>query len=225
MLSSTLPALSDSPDRSSSSDNNHSSPLSQRSTVLSDISEDSSNSPGSIRHRKPVPLGTASTYASRLLLNTGEQKDALFAVTEAAADHSIKPTVLRARKRRDSFSIGSDIPATAPSQAIHLEHNIAPTTSLDHALVLSAPIAMSTYLRRGDETMMMGSLPKAAWERILPMVADEGDVLSEQQRRQIMDYAQDRGTLSGEKGNRGKAESVQVWRCLEGMGGLEYDGL
>jgi hypothetical protein len=145
-------------------------------------------------------------------------------VTEAA-DHPVKPTILRSRKRRDSFSVGSDMSTTSPPRAQKLEQNIPPKVSLDHTLVLSAPLAFSSYMQRIDEPVMIGPLPEMAWAKILLMVADEMGVLSEQQRRMIMKYARDRRSLDGEKESRGKAESVQVWRCLEGMGGLEYDGL
>lgn len=232
MLSTTLTPWTNSPDRSSSSNNNHSSPLSERSTILSDISEASSHSPTGIRHQKPAPLGTSSTYASRLLLNT----DALLSITEAE-EEPVKPTVLRSRKRRDSFSVGSDIVTTSPSSSV-LGQNIAPRVSFDNPLVLSAglheglpgfsPSYMQQHLEAPQhlrETVRIGPLPEAAWELILPMVADERGVMSEQQRKQIMRYARNRRTLSGEKESRGKAASVQVWRCLEAMGGLEYDGL
>ena len=48
-------------------------------------------------------------------------------------------------------------------------------------------------------------------------------VVNEKQRRAIVKWAMDRGTLGREMDTLGKAGSAQIWKVLEGMGCLAYE--
>lgn len=70
---------------------------------------------------------------------------------------------------------------------------------------------------------LAGNLPKRVWQRIVAFAAVAHDILSEEQQKSVVQYAQDRRTLVAEMEVLGKPESVQIWRTLEGMGCLAYE--
>jgi len=170
-----------------------SSPLSTRSTHANGHVKET-------RNRSPIQL---HTYASRLVLSTNER-----------VDFSIKPTVLRPRKRRDSFSVGSD----GSARSVLAAHAAAKDDTLD----MSVSAVSSTSTATFAVPRMVGPLPLMAWEVILPLLADPHNVLNRAQRESVMAYGRDRGTFVGETETIGKAKSVQVYKVLEGMGVLGY---
>lgn len=147
-----------------------------------------------------------STYASRVVMNPASQSDSILSIT-STSDSPVKPAIFRPRKRRDSFSVGSD-------HSI-LEDSPSKTLSLD------APIEMRPNTPK--QVKMIGPLPDTAWEIILGMLVDEEGVLSKRQRQAVLDYGRDRRTLQAEAESRGKADSVQTWKVLEAMSCLSYD--
>jgi len=171
----------------------HSSPISTRSTHANGHVKETRNS-------SPIQ---SHTYASRLVLNTNER-----------VDFSIRPAVLRPRKRRDSFSVGSDGSA-ASVLAVHV-------AAEDDTLDMSVSAVSSTSTATFAVPRMVGHLPLTAWEVILPLLADPHNVLNLAQRESVMAYGRDRRTLVGETETIGKAKSVQVYKVLEGMGVLGY---
>ena len=68
------------------------------------------------------------------------------------------------------------------------------------------------------------SFPAGVWRRILALSADAGDILSEAQQRSVLRWGMDRGTLSRERESLGLAEHAQIWKVLDGMGCLAYEG-
>lgn len=163
----------------------------------------SSRSSNGIKENSPPPH---ATYASRLVVNSNERADALLSITDTS-NTPVKPVVLRARRRRDSFSVGSDC------------QPVSPPNKQATALTLDTPISMTA-----EEVRMIGPLPERAWQIVLGMLLDERGVLSESQRRAIFEYGSDRRTLAGETEALGKSRSVQMWMVLESMGCLKYDG-
>ena len=144
-----------------------------------------------------------NTYASRVVLDPMDNNNTILAITDTA-DCPVKPTVFRSRKRRDSFSVGSDISVVSDSPS--------------KTMVLDAPIELLPMSPK-----MMGGLPEEAWKVILGMLVDEEGILSRRQRQAVLEYSRSRRTLHEEAGSRGKADSVQTWRVLEAMGCLSYD--
>lgn len=144
-----------------------------------------------------------ATYASRVVMNPDEKQDAVLSITGISSS-PVKSTILRSRKRRDSFSVGSDISIASDSPA--------------KPFILEAPLEMSD-----QEPKMIGGLPECAWEIILGMLVDESGILSKRQRQAVIEYGGDRRTLHGETATRGKADSVQTWKVLEAMSCLCYD--
>jgi len=147
-----------------------------------------------------------NTYASRVVMDPNNKNDAILAITDTS-NTPIKPAVFRTRKRRDSFSVGSDLSASEDSPG--------------KTLVLDAPIELRQ--RTPKTPKMIGPLPDIAWEIILGMLVDEGGILSMRQTHAVLQYGRDRRTLQEEAASRGKADSVQTWKVLEAMSCLSYD--
>jgi len=171
----------------------HSSPLSTRSTHAS----------GHVKETRDTSPQQHHTYASRLVLSTNER-----------VDFPIKPAVLRPRKRRDSFSVGSD----GSARSVLATHAAAEDDTLDMSISAVSSTSTATFA----VPRMVGPLPLTAWEIILPLLADPHGVLNRTQRESVMAYGRDRRTLVGETETIGKAKSVQVYKVLEGMGVLGY---
>lgn len=142
-----------------------------------------------------------NTYASRVVMNPNERNDAILAITDAS-NTPVKPAIFRSRKRRDSFSVGSDVSFDSPNKT----------------LVLETPIELQPKTSK-----IIGGLPEQAWQIILGMLVDEEGVLNQRQKQAILRYGRDRRTLHEEAASRGKADSVQTWKVLEAMGCLSYD--
>ena len=61
----------------------------------------------------------------------------------------------------------------------------------------------------------IGGLEKKLWMKILLLIADTGEVLSERQAMSIIDWAADRSTLAKEGEWAGKLQHVQMWKLLD----------
>jgi len=157
-------------------------------------------------HHGHIPSQQHNTYASRVVIDPASQNDTILAITNTS-NSPIKPAIFRPRKRRDSFSVGSDVFIS--------ENSPSKTFSLD------APIEMLPNTPK--KVKMIGPLPDVAWEIIRGMFVDEEGILSRRQRQAVLDYGRDRRTLQDEAGSRGKADSVQTWKVLEAMSCLSYD--
>ena len=77
---------------------------------------------------------------------------------------------------------------------------------------------------RDYRSQLVGGLGKALWGRILGLVADPRNVVSESQRQRIVSWGWDRGTLEREREILGKVQAQQIWRVLEDLECLEYEG-
>ena len=67
-------------------------------------------------------------------------------------------------------------------------------------------------------------LSEEAWWRIIGSCLGADKVMSKAQQRAVLRWGVDRGTLARETESLGKPESLQMWKVLEGMGCLAYDG-
>jgi hypothetical protein len=70
-----------------------------------------------------------------------------------------------------------------------------------------------------------GNLPQNLWRNIIAMAADPDELLSTKQQRNIFNWAKTRDTLERERELIGKLRSLQIWRVLDGMECLAYEGL
>lgn len=68
-----------------------------------------------------------------------------------------------------------------------------------------------------------GNLPTELWIRIIALVTDPKDVLSEKQRKNIVAWAKISESLERERDLAGKLRSVQIWRVLEALECLSYE--
>ncbi|KAL8674417.1 MAG: hypothetical protein Q9168_001209 [Polycauliona sp. 1 TL-2023] len=69
-----------------------------------------------------------------------------------------------------------------------------------------------------------GGLPDKAWARIMGEHLAADRFMSQTQQRNVLSWAVDRRTLAKEMESLGKPESAQIWKVLEGMGCLAYEG-
>ncbi|KAL8807606.1 MAG: hypothetical protein Q9182_000590 [Xanthomendoza sp. 2 TL-2023] len=67
-------------------------------------------------------------------------------------------------------------------------------------------------------------LPEHAWTRIIGQYLGADRYMSRNQQRNVLRWAVDRKTLGREMESLGKPESAQIWKVLEGMGCLAYEG-
>lgn len=142
-----------------------------------------------------------SGFASKLLFDT-TSSDTSFAII-GVSDEPVTPQVHRQlRKRRDSFSVGSD---TSPPY--------------DHRLPnLRGPIRL-----KDKEIRMFGSIPEDAWKLVIEMHCDPASALSVVQKQAIFKYGMDKQTLAQERGLLGKPDSFQMWKVLDAMRCLTYE--
>lgn len=92
----------------------------------------------------------------------------------------------------------------------------------------AAPPPTSTQSKPREQDTYRSSLPlgfsAGVWRRILALAANAGNVLSEAQQRSVLRWGMDRGTLGRERESLGLAEHAQIWKVLDGMGCLAYEG-
>ncbi|KAL8819341.1 MAG: hypothetical protein Q9223_002194 [Gallowayella weberi] len=67
-------------------------------------------------------------------------------------------------------------------------------------------------------------LPEHAWTRIMGQCLGADRYMSRNQQRNVLQWAIDRRTVGKEMESLGKPESAQIWKVLEGMGCLAYEG-
>ncbi|KAI4220189.1 MAG: hypothetical protein L6R36_007796 [Xanthoria steineri] len=67
-------------------------------------------------------------------------------------------------------------------------------------------------------------LPKRAWACIMGEYLGANEFMSRKQQHRVLQWALDRRTLAKEMESLGKPESAQIWKVLEGMGCLAYEG-
>ena len=70
----------------------------------------------------------------------------------------------------------------------------------------------------------VGQLHEAQWAHIIALAAGAVGVVSSKQQNAILTRAVDRGSLGKEREILGKSDSAQIWKALEGMGCLAYEG-
>lgn len=146
-----------------------------------------------------------STYASKLILPTVQKAAPASAVNGVSATAST-PHVMGCPTRRGHRSSGS-----CSSDSMSQRATIHEAGRFREAPGEARP-------------ELIGPLPARAWEMLLGTLADPRRVLSEHQRKQVFIWGRDRRTLATEAEGLGKPTSVQIWRVLEGMGCLAYDG-
>ncbi|KAL8779493.1 MAG: hypothetical protein Q9213_006905 [Squamulea squamosa] len=67
-------------------------------------------------------------------------------------------------------------------------------------------------------------LPEKAWSCIMVEYLGADRFMSRNQQHAVVSWAVDRRTLAKEMESLGKPESAQIWKVLEGMGCLAYEG-
>ncbi|KAI4195106.1 MAG: hypothetical protein LQ346_003530 [Caloplaca aetnensis] len=67
-------------------------------------------------------------------------------------------------------------------------------------------------------------LPGEAWSRIMGLYVQADRFMTRNQQRNVLRWATDRRTLGKELESLGKPESAQIWKVLDGMGCLAYEG-
>lgn len=165
------------------------------------------SSGGRLNREKNGLLGvdvTTPSYASKL-------------TTSRTGNHAPSPSpratqVLRAprvRGRKGSHA------GHATSKAARSDSGVE-TTDIDLAVQIRARMTM-------PPPRMIGPLPVDAWCKVLFLLCDPDDILSDRQRRQVVEYGQSRKTLRQEIEVLGKAQSAQIWLALDKMGCLMYD--
>ena len=86
-----------------------------------------------------------------------------------------------------------------------------------------SPAPSEGFLAVGSD--FLGNLPKDLWKKIIAMAADPNELLSTKQQRNVFNWAKTRDTLERERELVGKLRSLQIWRVLDGMECLAYEGL
>ncbi|KAL8682355.1 MAG: hypothetical protein Q9224_006788, partial [Gallowayella concinna] len=67
-------------------------------------------------------------------------------------------------------------------------------------------------------------LPEHTWACIIGQHLSADRYMSRNQQRNVLRWAVDRKALGKEMESLGKPESAQIWKVLEGMGCLAFDG-
>ncbi|KAL9001328.1 MAG: hypothetical protein Q9169_000219 [Polycauliona sp. 2 TL-2023] len=67
-------------------------------------------------------------------------------------------------------------------------------------------------------------LPETTWARIMGEHVAADRFMSREQQQNVLSWAIDRRTLAKEMESLGKPESAQIWKVLEGMGCMAYEG-
>ncbi|KAL8888723.1 MAG: hypothetical protein Q9215_003907 [Flavoplaca cf. flavocitrina] len=97
-----------------------------------------------------------------------------------------------------------------------------PTTTTTSPTAVSPKTgALSVQPYRSD---LPHGLPQKAWARIMGGYLAADRFMSRDQQRNVLRWAVDRKTLAKEMDSLGKPESAQIWKVLEGMGCLAYEG-
>ncbi|KAL8939030.1 MAG: hypothetical protein Q9216_003579 [Gyalolechia sp. 2 TL-2023] len=68
------------------------------------------------------------------------------------------------------------------------------------------------------------ALPEEAWARVMGLYVGADRFMSWNQQCNVLRWATDRRTLAKELESLGKPESAQIWKVLDGMGCLAYEG-
>ena len=95
------------------------------------------------------------------------------------------------------------------------------TTTTSPTVVSPKTGALSVQPYRSD---LPHGLPQKAWAHIMGGYLAADRFMSRDQQRNALRWAVDRKTLAKEMDSLGKPESAQIWKVLEGMGCLAYEG-
>ena len=130
-----------------------------------------------------------------------------FAPPLAAKNPNMPITPKAARKQQPP-----KLKTTAPNS---LSLTTSPTTT--------SPVAFASPLKSYKSDLPHG-LPEEAWARIMCLQLGADRFMSWNQQRNVLRWAVDRKTLARELESLGKPESAQIWKVLDGMGCLAYEG-
>ncbi|KAI4170406.1 MAG: hypothetical protein LQ343_005028 [Gyalolechia ehrenbergii] len=128
-----------------------------------------------------------------------------FAPPLAAKSNNV-PSTPKAKKQPPRLKTATPSPLTITT---------SPTTAHPAAFVLP----LKPY--RSDLAL---NLPEEAWARIMGLHLGADRFMSTSQQCNVFRWAIDRRTLARELESLGKAESAQIWKVLDGMGCLAYEG-
>ena len=113
----------------------------------------------------------------------------------------------------------------------HRKDSTAPMT-LDHTppppAAPTAILTLPTRSKLSRRDSYRSSLPLGfsfqVWRKIIAAAAGADGVMNEAQQRSVLRWGMDRGTLSRERESLGLPEYTQIWKVLDGMGCLAYEG-
>ncbi|KAL8907007.1 MAG: hypothetical protein Q9171_006031 [Xanthocarpia ochracea] len=121
---------------------------------------------------------------------------------------------------------GPDLPLTPQTKKQTLK--IKTTTPSPFSVATTSPMAVSpkssALSAQPYRTDLPQGLPESVWARIVGEYLGADRFLSRYQQRAVLRWAVDRRTLAKEMESLGKPESAQIWKVLEGMGCLAYQG-
>lgn len=119
-----------------------------------------------------------------------------------------------------------NIPATPQTKKQELKIKTTASSPLGGATTSPTAVspktgALQTIPYRSD---LPHGLPEQAWARIMGHHVGADKYMSQNQQRNVLRWAVNRKTLAKEMESLGKPESAQIWKALEGMGCLAYEG-
>ncbi|KAL9027264.1 MAG: hypothetical protein Q9196_004190 [Gyalolechia fulgens] len=123
-----------------------------------------------------------------------------------AAKNPNMPNTPKAKKQAPKLKTATPSP---------LSITTSPTTASPGAFVLPS---------RPYRSHLPFALPEEAWARIMGLHVGADRFMSTSQQRNVLRWAIARRTLAKELESLGKPESAQIWKVLDGMGCLAYEG-
>ncbi|KAL9097169.1 MAG: hypothetical protein Q9165_000596 [Trypethelium subeluteriae] len=195
-----------------------------------------SPSPLAVPHNTPAkstPGSDAPThsYASTLMIGSpSNPNEPSLTVAETTPTKPTKPYNLKFIHPRRSSTLSK------PAQHTSLSTE---TTSVPIAIARTVTSNSDCYLdiqrQRMDnlasaqhtdgyrDSNLPETLPLCLWTEVLALASGAEGLLSADQKENVVHWAQQRQTLTDERGLCGKGKSVQIWRVLDGMGCLNYE--
>ena len=185
-----------------------------RAVLLKPSSLQESHSAYLRNHLPERPDALTLSQLNLAVLNMGAGRDAPPSpLSPGQATPIIIPNLHQRRARTDSsamYSLTMTPLALAPPNSVASRQD--------------AKSGMKPLPTMGEyRSQLCGGLSKALWGRILGLVVDPRDVVSESQRQRIVSWGWDRGTLEREREFLGKVQAQQIWRVLEDLECLEYE--